>query len=362
MINFLSGDYIKNSEDIQNPAGRAAYGVMVSIIGILINILLAAGKMLVGFLAFSVSIQADVVNNLSDAGSAIVSLVCFRISAKPADRDHPFGHARMEYVASMIVSFFIFLIGFELLKGSAVNLYQSVFQPEKYQGTVFSWASVTVLTLAIAGKLVLMWVNRAFGKKIGSKVMEATAQDSLSDVLSTSAVLAATLVSHFVSLPFSLDGAMGILVSVLILKAGFGILKVTQNSILGEAPAEETVEQIKAVIAGFPEALGIHDMYVHEYGPGTTMASLHIEVDGSKNVFDSHEAVDQMERELFEKCHIHATIHMDPIVVGDPETERLRQVVSDFVAQIGGGITIHDFRLVRGNLHSNLIFDIAVPY
>lgn len=362
MTELFSRLFVKNYQNTADPAVRRAYGMAVSVTGILVNMLLSVGKLIVGILACSVAIQADAVNNVSDAGSSLVSLICFRISAKPADRDHPFGHARIEYVASMIVSFLILLIGFELFKSSATALYTSIFDKENAEPLVFSWIAVGVLAVSILGKIFLAALNAGIGKKIRSGVMRAAAADSLSDVLSTSAVLVATLVAHFVALPFSLDGAVGIAVSVLILIAGGKILKETMNSILGEAPDEETVETIKKIVFSFPEALGMHDLSVHQYGAGSIIASLHVEVDGAEDVFASHDAIDNIERKLWEEAHIRATVHLDPIVVGDPEIDLLKEKTVAFAKQIDAGITVHDFRFVRGTSHSNLIFDLAVPF
>lgn len=362
MLERFCSLFIKDSTNLQDPKVRRAYGMLVSVIGIVINLLLSVGKLTVGLLFASVAIQADAINNVSDAGSALIALICFRISAKPADRDHPFGHARVEYVASMIVSFLVLLVGFELFTSSATALYQSIFQPQAYTAPVFSVASVIVLSLSILGKLFLAALNSAVGKRISSGVMRAAATDSLSDVISTAAVLAATLLAHFVPLPFSLDGAVGILVSVFILVAGGKILWETQNSILGEAPDPETVARITELVRSYPEALGIHDLVVHHYGAGCTMASLHVEVDGARDVFETHDAIDNMERRLWEELHVRASVHLDPIVVGDPVVDELRALTARLAASLYEGITVHDFRLVRGTTHSNLIFDLAVPF
>lgn len=362
MIELLSRLFIKDHKNIKDPTVRRAYGTMVSVIGILVNLLLAGGKLLVGILAASLSICADAVNNLSDAGSSLISLICFRISAKPADRKHPYGHARIEYVASMFVSFLILLIGVDLLKDSAAALYDSIVHPEIAGETVFSVASIVVLSISIFGKLLLVLLNHNVGRRIDSAMMRAAMTDSLADIISTAAVLAAAIVSRSVDLPFSLDGAMGILVSVFILFAGIKILRETQNSILGTTPSAETVENITATVSSYDGILGIHDLLVHEYGSGNTIASLHVEVDGSADIFVVHDTVDNIERELWEKYRIRATIHLDPVAVGDPETDAWREMTLRIVASIDERITVHDFRAVRGVTHSNLVFDIAVPF
>lgn len=362
MFNLLARLFVRDHKNVNDPAVRRAYGMMVSIIGIVLNLLLAAGKLVVGLLSGSLSIEADAVNNLSDAGAALVALICFRISAKPADRDHPYGHARMEYVASMIVSFLILLVGFELLRESAGNLYASIVTPELVSRVAFSPVTVAVLGVSVLGKLFLAALNRAIGKQIDSAVMRAASADSLSDVLSTAAVLVALIVAHYVELPFSLDGAMGIVVSVLILIAGGKILLETKNSILGEAPDEETVKAIEELVMSYPISVGMHDLSVHKYGAGNVIATLHVEVDGKGDIFEAHDAIDNIERELWQKLRVRATVHLDPIVVGDPVVDAMRAVAIESVKEIDERITVHDFRMVRGTTHTNLIFDVAVPF
>ena len=355
MTNLLIKFFIRSPRDTASPAVRRAYGTLVSTVGIILNLLLAAGKFTVGLLFGAISVQADAVNNLSDAGSQIISLITFKIAAKPADRDHPFGHARIEYVASMIVSFFILLIGWELLSGSV----DKVLHPTE---TVFSWLSVAVLGVSVLVKLWLCVFNRTLAKKIDSSVMRATAADSLSDAGATCAVLVATLVFKFTG--WDPDAYMGILVALLILWAGIKILNDTKNSILGEKPSEETVAQIEAMVAEFREqgAIGIHDLVVHNYGPGRVMASLHVEVDGDADIYASHDMADLIERRLAVECGIEATVHMDPIAIRDPRVSELRAYAEAIVTEIDDRLRIHDFRIVPGETHTNLIFDIAAPF
>ncbi|MBO5754440.1 MAG: cation transporter [Clostridia bacterium] len=362
MIELLSRLFVKNRKNIEDPLVRRAYGVMVSVVGIVINLLLSVGKLVVGLLFGSISVTADAVNNLSDAGSSLISLICFRISAKPADRDHPFGHARIEYVASMTVAFLVLFIGCELLGSSASTLYHSIFLPETVTAVRFSWLTVGVLSVSVLGKLFLALLNYKIGKRIRSGVMRAAMADSLSDVLSTMAVLIATLVAGFVELPFSLDGAIGVVVSFLILVAGGKILIETKDSILGEAPPKETVEAIHDLVMSDPVVLGVHDLSVHQYGAGSVIASLHAEVDGSGDIFAAHDAIDNIERALWDKLHIRATLHLDPVVVGDPVVDALREETVAVVATVEPSVTVHDFRVVKGHTHTNLIFDIAVPF
>lgn len=362
MAEFLARLFVRDYKNTENAAVRRAYGTMVSIIGIVCNALLSGLKLAIGLLTMSVSIQADAVNNLSDAGSSLISLICFRLSAKPADRDHPYGHARLEYVASMIVSFLILHVGIDLLIDSGKTLYTSIVAPDAATQVSFSWVAVGILLASIVGKLFLAYLNHRIGKKLRSTVMRAAMTDSLSDVLSTTAVLVATVVAHLVPLPFSLDGAMGIVVSVLILIAGWKILWETQNSILGEAPPEETVQKIEQLVMSSPVALGMHDLAVHQYGTNTVIASLHVEVDGSADTYDAHDAIDNIERDLWDILHVRATIHLDPIVIGDPVVDALREEAQVAVRSVDERITLHDFRAVCGTTHCNLIFDVAVPF
>lgn len=356
MTELLLRKFVKDYDEVRDPRVRRRYGMLASITGILLNILLFLSKFLVGTLFGSVAIVADAVNNLSDAGAQIVSMISFRISAKPADREHPFGHARIEYVASMIVSFLILLIGIELLRES-IGKILSPELPER------SWIAVGVLGFSILVKLWLCVFNRKLAARIDSSVMRATAADSLSDVLSTSAVLLTTLLLLlFPSLSLNLDAYMGVIVAILILVAGVKILNETKNSILGEAPSEETVATIHAMVAQYPDALGIHDLIVHNYGPGHIIAALHVEVDGKRDVFLSHDMIDTIEQRLRRECGIEATIHMDPIVTDDAEINALRERVTECVREIDQAVRIHDFRMVRGVTHSNLIFDVAVPF
>ncbi|MBO5269562.1 MAG: cation transporter, partial [Clostridia bacterium] len=340
---------------VKDPVVRRAYGTMTSIVGILLNLLLFAGKFTVGFLFSAVSIMADAFNNLSDAGAQLFSLVCFRIAAKPADREHPFGHARIEYLASVIVSLLVLLISYELLSESVTKFF--AFEA----GQTFSFLTVAVLAVSVGVKLWLSVFNRKIGKAIDSSVMRATAVDSLSDAAATGAVLIAVIVEAFVDLPFSLDAVMGVIVSVLVAVAGIRILLEAKNAILGEGPTEEILRLIDETVKGHGEALGIHDMLIHNYGPGKVFASFHIEVDGSADIFHTHDVIDNIEREL-RNSGIEATIHMDPVVTDDERVNALRSRVDAIVRSIDPTLRIHDFRFVAGTSHTNLIFDVLAPF
>ena len=356
MTELLSRLFVKNHQDANNPAVRTAYGTMVSITGIIVNIILFAAKFVVGSLFGAISIVGDAVNNLSDAGTQIISLISFRIAAKPADREHPFGHARIEYVTSMIVSFLVMLVGFELFKSSI----EQIFSPERPDSSPIA---IIVLVASMLCKLWLGLFNRTIGKRIDSSVMRATAADSLSDVFATGAVLVATVLPMiFTNISWNPDAYMGVIVAILIVIAGFRILNESKNAILGEAPSEEIVKQITETVDKYEGALGIHDMVVHNYGPGRIIASLHIEVDGSVNVFETHDMIDTIEKELRDVCGIEATIHMDPIVTDDEQVNELRAKTAEVVKKIHPSMQIHDFRFVAGATHTNLIFDVVVPF
>lgn len=332
---------------------RERLGTGVSIIGIIVNLLLFAGKFTVGTLFGSISVRADAINNLSDAGSSVVSLISFKISSKPADRKHPYGHARIEYIASMVVSFIIIYIGFDLLKES-VN---KIINPEK---TEFSIISMVVLGVSVLAKLWLALVNKGIGKKIGSDVMKASSADSLSDAIATSAVMIAMIIMKLTG--FETDAYMGVIVAVIIMIAGAKILNETKDHLLGGPPDEEIVEGIRRIVDANPAALGIHDMFIHNYGPGRVIASLHIEVDGSADFFETHDCIDNIEKQISTELGIICTIHMDPIVTDDDQVGKLRERVSELVREVDERLDIHDFRFVKGSTHTNLIFDIAAPF
>ncbi len=357
MLKLLTRIFIKNAEDVQCPAVRRAFGTLASVVGIVANVLLSVLKFWAGTLCGSVAIRADAVNNLSDAGSSAVSLVSFKLAAKPADRHHPFGHARIEYVASMIVSFLILHVGVDLVKGSIEKLRFPV-------PPVFAWASVIVLGASVLVKLWLALFNYTLGKRIDSEVVRATAADSLSDAVATAAVLLSILLSRVLPAHVSpyVDPVMGLLVAILIFVAGGRILNETKNSILGEAPDPETLEIIRRVVGEYPDAIGIHDLVVHSYGGGRKLASLHIEVDGKKDIFASHDTVDLIERRLREEFGIECSIHLDPVVTDDPLIDEWRTRVISLASEVDARIHIHDFRMVPGITHTNLIFDMDVPF
>ena len=354
MTDLLPRLFIRDYRNTENPKVRAAYGTLSGIVGIVLNLLLFAGKFIAGTVSGSIAISADAFNNLSDAGSSIVSLVSFRIAAKPADRDHPFGHARIEYIASMIVSFLILIVGFEIVSDSVKKILS------RESTLIFSVLAVVILGVSVLTKLWLALFNYRLGKKIGSEVMRATAVDSLSDTLSTFAVFVSTLIFRFFGV--DIDAWVGLAVALLIFWAGVRILRKTQNSLLGEAPVKEVTDAIDRIVSGYPAILGIHDMMIHSYGPGHTFASFHAEVDGAADVFESHDVIDEVERRVCEELSIVCTVHMDPINTDDALTTSLREETAELVREIDPRITVHDFRIVTGVTHTNLIFDVAVPF
>ena len=353
MTHLLLKLFVKNHDNPKDSKVRHAYGVLSSTVGILLNILLAILKLVAGVLSASIAITADALNNLSDAGSQVISLISFKMAAKPADRDHPFGHARIEYVASMIVSFIILTIGADLCKSSI----QSIFAPADIS---FGVISAIILSVSILVKLWLALFNSKIAKRINSSVIRATAADSLADAAATSAVLISMIIFRFSGL--NIDGYMGTVVSAFIFIAGIKILNETKNSILGSAPEPEVIEAIYAITKEYPEVLGIHDMVVHNYGAGNTMASLHAEVDGSADIFITHDVIDNLEKRLYSELGVRATVHMDPIVTDDERVNALRAEVLSAVRNINPTLSIHDFRFVEGKTHTNLIFDISAPF
>ncbi len=353
---FYQWFYKKYSNE-ENSHAREKLGSFAGLVGILGNLVLALLKLIVGLLAGSVAIVADALNNLSDAGSAIVTLVSFRMAAKPADRDHPFGHARIEYIASMIVSFLILLVGSELFIDSVKKLFSAEARTIGGIG-IFTFI---VLIASIVAKFLLSAFYRSVGKEVDSPTLKASAQDSLFDCISTAAVLISAIVVKLTGF-YALDAIVGLGVSVLIFVAGIRILNETKNSLLGEAPVDQTVEAITEIVNRYPEALGIHDMMIHNYGPGRFIASLHVEVNGSADMFELHDCIDNIERTIQHELNILCTIHMDPIVTDNETVTALRDFITMAVHRVDERLSIHDFRTVVGQSHTNLIFDLVVPF
>ena len=353
MVDFLVKTFISRPDDWEDPEIRQRYGLLTGGVGICLNLLLSLGKFLAGLITGSIAITADAFNNLSDAGSSVVTLVGFHMAAKKADDDHPFGHGRMEYISGLIVAAAILLVGVELAKSSL----EKILHPEDI---TLSWVSVGILCAAILVKLWMFYFNRTLGKRIDSAAMCATAADSLSDVAATSAVLLGTLVGGFTGL--HIDGWVGILVAVFILRAGWGAAKDTLDPLLGQSPDPTLVHAIEKTVMAHELVTGIHDLIIHDYGPGRSMLSLHAEVPMDADMLAVHDVIDDIERELKEKFHIEAVIHMDPIATKDPRTNEMKTRVAGLVREIDPDMTIHDFRMTQGPHHQNLIFDVVVPH
>lgn len=353
MVDFLVKTFISRPDDWEDPEIRQRYGLLTGGVGICLNLLLSLGKFLAGLITGSIAITADAFNNLSDAGSSVVTLVGFHMAAKKADDDHPFGHGRMEYISGLIVAAAILLVGVELAKSSL----EKILHPEDIS---LSWVSVGILCAAILVKLWMFYFNRTLGKRIDSAAMCATAADSLSDVAATSAVLLGTLVGGFTGL--HIDGWVGILVAVFILRAGWGAAKDTLDPLLGQSPDPTLVHAIEKTVMAHELVTGIHDLIIHDYGPGRSMLSLHAEVPMDADMLAVHDVIDDIERELKEKFHIEAVIHMDPIATKDPLTNEMKTRVAGLVREIDPDMTIHDFRMTQGPHHQNLIFDVVVPH
>ena len=352
MISLLARFFCKS--DGKSPAQlRTAYGILCGAVGIGLNLLLFLGKFFAGTLSGSVAITADAFNNLSDAGSSVVTLLGFRIAAKAPDPGHPFGHGRAEYLSGLAVSMLILLMGVELAKESL----NKILHPALVE---FSWLVIGILAASICVKLYMAMYNRSLGKKLSAPALLAAAADSLGDCMSTSAVLVATLIGHYFQLP--VDGWVGILVALLIFKGGIDAAKDTIDPLLGKPPTPEFVKEIENLVMAHKEISGIHDLVVHDYGPGRVMISLHAEVPATGSVMTIHDTIDNIEQELHRKLGCEAVIHMDPIATDDSTTVVLRNKITELAHCIDPALSIHDFRMVPGPTHTNLIFDVVAPF
>lgn len=345
--------FVKNKDDVQNPQVRTAYGVLASIVGICLNIMLFLIKIVSGMLVNSISVMADAFNNLSDAASSVISFVGVKLAGRPADKEHPFGHGRYEYITAFIVSFLVLEVGFSCLKSSIGK----IFHPEE---VVFQLPVVLILTLTILMKVWLAFFNRKLGKRIHSKVMEATAADSTGDVLVTGATVLSLVIGKLTGL--SIDGYMGVIVSVAVLAAGFGIAKDTLGPLLGGAVNREVYDLLTKKVEQYEGILGTHDLIVHNYGPSHSMATIHAEVPNDEDIETAHELIDQIERETLRDLDIFLVIHMDPVEVRDKTVAERKLMVSELVQELEPEASIHDFRMINGQDQIKLIFDLVVPY
>lgn len=356
MTKLLVKLFIKNSEDVNDVAVRLKYGTLGGAVGIVCNLFLCALKITVGLITASISIVADGLNNLSDMGSSVITMIGFKMAGKPADSDHPFGHGRMEYMSAFIVSMLILLVGAELLKSSVTALATGESAP-----TYSVWA-IIILAVSVLVKLWMCLFNRKLGKKIDSEALLATAQDSLNDMVATSVILLTVGISMLITLPFNLDAVMGILVSLFILYSGLASAKDTLDRILGTPPDKKLIKEIEETILSFKEFKGIHDLIIHNYGPGRQFASVHVEVPQNSDIVKCHEQIDLCEKLVDEKLNISLVIHMDPIDVNNETVAKAKKDIQNAVKEIDDNMSIHDFRMTpAGETRTNLIFDVVVP-
>ncbi|MBE6891624.1 MAG: cation transporter [Ruminococcaceae bacterium] len=356
MLDSLLRRFVKNYENISDPKVRRGYGMFSGIIGIICNVILFVLKLAVGVFINSVAVISDAFNNLSDMTSTVVSMLGIRLSGKKPDKDHPYGHGRFEYISALIVAFFIMLVGFELLK-SAVS---SIFSPTEAQD--INYVTVIILALSIPVKFFMYYINKGLGKKINSSVLLATASDSLNDCIATGAVIISTVIDGLKILPFKIDGYVGAIVSVLILKAGFDVAKDTIDRLLGQSPDEEILEELRKMVLETPEIVDIHDLIAHDYGPGRLFASLHAEVNARSDIVSAHEAIDAVEKEVYNKLGCSLTIHLDPVETDCAETNEIKDKIIRSLYESNVSWRFHDVRITRGEKNSNVIFDIVVPY
>jgi cation diffusion facilitator family transporter len=352
MITFLASLFIKDRRNYDSPAVRQAYGVLSGAVGIGLNILLFLGKWIAGTLSGSIAITADAFNNLSDAGSSIITLIGFRLSGQAPDPEHPFGHGRMEYISGLLVSVAILVMGFELIWSSFGKLRD----PEPIESSALV---LGILLASILVKVYMFYYNRSLSKKLDSAAMKATSVDSLSDTVATTLVLIATVISKYTGL--ILDGWFGILVGIFIVYTGGSTLKETIDLLIGQPPKKEFIDEIREIVLGHSLVYGVHDLIVHDYGPGRRMISLHAEVAVDGDIQDIHEQIDHIEHELQEKLNCSATIHMDPIVTDDKEVLEMKEKVEEMVQSLDENFSMHDFRMAKGPTRTNLIFDVEVP-
>ncbi|MBQ7054811.1 MAG: cation transporter [Oscillospiraceae bacterium] len=353
MTKLLIKLFVKNSDRPDDPNVRARYGMLSGIVGIICNILLTVAKFIVGTVTGSIAITADAANNLSDAGSSAVTLFSFKLANKPADEEHPFGHGRIEYISAMAVAFLVLMMGVELIRSSV----DKIINPEPI---AFSAGALIVLILSIGAKIWLALFNRSIGKRINSPAVGAVMMDSLSDTAATAVSMIALILSKFTAIP--LDGYMGIIVALFIVYTGISIFKDTLGVLLGKSPDPELVRNLEKEILSYDGVVGVHDLIVHDYGPSRVFASAHAEVSASDDIMTSHDTIDRIERDIKLKYKIEIVIHLDPIVVDDERVNEMRMKLAHIVKQVDPSFTMHDFRMVDGPTHTNLIFDLVIPH
>ncbi len=353
MIQFLVRRFVKNHEDTENPDVRTAYGILSSVVGIFCNVLLFGVKMTIGTLMRSMAVMADAFNNLSDAASSVIGFVGVKMANKPADKDHPFGHGRMEYIAALIVSFLVIEVGITFFKSSI----EKIRNPEEL---AFSWISFIILALSVGVKLWLSVFNRVLGRRIDSKVMLATAADSMGDVITTTATLVSIIVCRFSGI--NIDGVVGLIVSIVVIMSGISIARDTLEPLIGKGVDPKLYGEIKELVESYDGIVGTHDLIVHNYGPGRSMASIHAEVPRDVDIETSHEIIDRAEREVSKKLGLFLVIHMDPVEVHDARVLAIKEKLGRVLHALDDRLTFHDFRVVFGKEQINLIFDLVVPF
>lgn len=353
MTKLLIKLFVKDAENVKNVKVRENYGILAGAVGIFCNVILALSKFLIGTFTNSISITADAANNLSDAGSSVVTVFGFKAASKPADDEHPFGHGRLEYICALVVSFLVLMMGYELIKSSIDKIMNPV--PLK-----FSWPAIAVLILSICVKLWMAFFNKSVGKRINSPAMTAVVADSLSDTAATSVSMISLICAAFTDIP--LDGYMGIIVAMFIFASGIGILKDTIGPLLGESPSPELVKEFQDKILSYDGVVGVHDIMIHNYGPNRIFASAHAEIPADADIMQSHDTIDLIERDIYKEFGIFTVIHLDPIVTDDEKVLELKKSVTEIVKNIDDRLSIHDFRVVFGPTHTNIVFDLVKPH
>lgn len=353
MTSLLIKLFIKDGNNVKNPAVREKYGILSGAVGIALNMLLSVAKLFIGTVAHSISITADAINNLADAASSMITIAGFKIANKQADNDHPFGHGRFEYIAALIVGMLVELMGFELIKSSFGRI-------KNAESTTFSYAAVAVLVISILAKIWLAVFNKTLGKKINSPAMSAVVADSIADTTSTSVALLALIISKFTDI--SIDGYVGIAVALFILYSGFGIIKETVSELMGTPPDKELVNNIVSYVLSCEGVLGVHDLVIHSYGANSVFGSIHAEFSADSDLITTHDIIDRMEQTILEQFNVNIVVHLDPLVYDDEKINALRNMTKEILLSIDEELHFHDFRVVDGPTHTNLIFDVVVPH
>ena len=360
MIKLLTRIFIKDYKNIQDPNVRDKYGKLASIFGIISNLFVCALKLVAGLLFGFISMVADAINNLTDAGSSIITLIGFKLANKPADKDHPFGHARIEYIAGFIVSMIVVILGIQLVSNSIIEIVNNFNKPFEAMDKTKLIVTIVVLSISILCKIYQCYFYKKMGKTINSVALEATATDSRNDVIATSAVLIGLIISNIFN--FYIDGYLGVLVGLFILYSGIKLIKETSDPLISEKPNVELIKELTDFIKSHDDILGIHDLQIHAYGPSTYFATLHVEVDSKKDILVTHDLIDNIEKDCFKKFNVLTTLHMDPVVINDPSTNEVKSLLLPLLQENKNITNIHDFRIVKGPSHVNIVFDAVISH